>query len=193
MGVNTLTRRAVFLDRDGVLNRAFVRDGVPHPPDQLSEFELLPGVPAALEQLRAADLALVVITNQPDVARGTQTREGVEILNDHLRQITPVLDIFTCFHDNADDCSCRKPRPGLFFEAARRWSLDLSRSFMVGDRWSDIAAGQAAGCMTLLIDMPYSRRERCTPDQIVADLSEAARKILAQVRTTQEIHGYASS
>jgi D-glycero-D-manno-heptose 1,7-bisphosphate phosphatase len=95
-----------------------------------------------------------------------------------VRELLPVLDVLTCFHDNADGCACRKPRPGLLHEAARRWRLDLARSFMVGDRWSDVAAGQAAGCRALLIDLPYSGRRRCTPDACVADLPEAAAWIL---------------
>jgi D-glycero-D-manno-heptose 1,7-bisphosphate phosphatase len=168
----------VFLDRDGVLNRAFVRQGVPHPPADIAEFELLPGVTEALERLAAAGYGLVVVTNQPDVARGTQTRERVEAINERVRWLLPVLDVLTCYHDNADDCVCRKPRPGMLLEGARRWHLDLSRSFMVGDRWSDVAAGQAAGCRSLLIDCSYSGAQRCSPEARVADLAEAATWIL---------------
>jgi D-glycero-D-manno-heptose 1,7-bisphosphate phosphatase len=174
----TPSRAAVFLDRDGVLNRALVRDGVPHPPAHLGEFELLAGVPAALKRLAGAGFALVVVTNQPDVARGTQSRECVEELNDRIRALLPVLDVLTCFHDNADGCDCRKPRPGMLLQAARRWALDLRRSFTVGDRWSDVVAGQAAGCRTVLVETPYSGRTRCAPDRCVADLAEAAEWIL---------------
>ena len=176
-------RRAVFLDRDGVLNRAFVRDGVTHPPASLAEFELLPGVPEAVRRLVAAGFVLVVVTNQPDVARGTQTRAGVEALNDLVRSALPVLEVLTCCHDNADGCACRKPKPGLLLEAARRWGLDLGRSFMVGDRWSDVAAGAAAGCRTVLVETPYSGRHRCAPDHVTADLAGAADWI---IRLTHE-------
>jgi D-glycero-D-manno-heptose 1,7-bisphosphate phosphatase len=172
-------RPAVFLDRDGVLNRAFVRAGVPHPPATLAEFELLPGVPAALELLRQHGFAPVVVTNQPDVARGTQTRAIVEAINARLRAEVSLDDLLVCYHDTPDGCDCRKPRPGMLLQAATRHALDLRRSFMVGDRWSDIVAGQAAGCTTILIDMPYSGRERCAPDHIAADLPEAARLIVA--------------
>src|SRR5439155_6336236 len=140
-----------------------VRDGVPHPPHDLAEFELLPGVPEALARLAAAGFALVVVTNQPDVARGTQTRARVDELNDRVRATLPVLDVLTCFHDDADGCACRKPKPGLLLEAARRWHLDPGRSFMVGDRWSDVVGGRAAGCRTVLIETPYSKLERCLP------------------------------
>jgi D-glycero-D-manno-heptose 1,7-bisphosphate phosphatase len=173
---------AVFLDRDGVINRVFVRDGVTHPPAHPGEFELLPGVVEAAGRLRDAGFVLVVVTNQPDVARGIQTVAGVEALNDRVRAALPVLDVLTCFHDSADGCACRKPKPGLLLEAARRWRLDLPRSFLVGDRWSDVTAGQAAGCRALLVETRYSGRERCHPDHRVADLAAAANWILQLTR-----------
>jgi D-glycero-D-manno-heptose 1,7-bisphosphate phosphatase len=175
---------AVFLDRDGVLNHVAVKDGVPHPPGHLSEFAFLPGVPGALYRLREAGFPLVVITNQPDVARGTQTRQRVEEMNEHVRAQLPVLDVLTCYHDTADGCGCRKPRPGLLLAAARRWRLDSERSYMIGDRWSDIAAGQAAGCHTVLLDRPYSGGKRCAPDYRAADLVDAVRWILGQQKET---------
>ncbi len=178
----TTLRPAVLLDRDGVLNRVFVRGGVTHPPAHPGEFELLPGVAEALERLHAAGLPLVVVTNQPDVARGTQTWERVEALNDLIRGQLPVLEVLTCCHDSSDGCGCRKPRPGLLLEAARWFDLDLSRSFMVGDRWSDVEAGRAAGCRTVLITTPYSGRPWCRPDYCAADLPAAAEWILAHAQ-----------
>ncbi len=171
-------RPAVFLDRDGVLNRTTVRNGVPHPPARLDEFELLPGVPEALGRL-AEHFPLFVVTNQPDVARGSQTLQRVEEMNNYLRCRMPVVEVLTCYHDNDDDCPCRKPRPGLLYQAARRWHIDLKRSFLVGDRWSDILAGQAAGCRTVLVDKPYSGGERCFPDHCASDLVGAADWILS--------------
>jgi D-glycero-D-manno-heptose 1,7-bisphosphate phosphatase len=171
-------RPAVFLDRDGVLNRTFVRNGVTHPPAHLAEFEFLPGVAEAVAQLSKVGFSLVVVTNQPDVARGLTTRASVEEMNDRIRRELPVLEVLSCYHDSADGCGCRKPKPGLLLNAARRWRLDPARSFMVGDRWSDIAAGQAAGCRSLLVETPYSGRERCLPDHTVADLAEAAAWII---------------
>jgi D-glycero-D-manno-heptose 1,7-bisphosphate phosphatase len=169
-----MPRPAVFLDRDGVLNRTFVRNGVSHPPAHLGEFEFLPGVVAACWHLAHAGWPLVVVTNQPDVARGTQTRAAVEAMNLHVCRHLPVLEVLTCYHDNAADCACRKPRPGLLLEAARRWDFDLERSVIVGDRWSDVAAGQAVGCAGVLIETPTSGRERCRPDHTAADLAAAA-------------------
>lgn len=185
MGVDTLGRRAVFLDRDGVLNHAGVLDGVPRAPLTLEQVQILPGVPEALARLARLDLVLVGVTNQPDVARGAQTVAGVEAINAHLLARLPLLEIRTCFHDDVDACHCRKPEPGLLTDAAAAHGIDLARSFMVGDRWSDVAAGQAAGCLTFLIDAPYNQRPRCTPDYVVAGLPEAAERIEALTRTPQ--------
>lgn len=176
-----MPRSAAFLDRDGVLNRAFVRQGTPHPPLRVEEVEILPGVPEACDALSRAGLLLIGVTNQPDVARGAQTRDEVERINRHLMRSLTLLDILTCFHDDAEGCACRKPRPGLLVQAARAHGIDLRRSFMVGDRWSDVAAGGAAGCLTFLITAPYNERRRCAPDYDVADLPEAARRIVAIV------------
>lgn len=170
--------RAVFLDRDGVLNRTIVRDGVPYPPANAEEVQLLDGVPEALTLLTQHGLMLIVVTNQPDVARGTQTRTRVEQINQRLREHLPLDAIFTCYHDSADGCDCRKPRPGMLIEAADAYAVDLRQSFMVGDRWSDVVAGQAAGCRTFLLDVPYNQRHRCTPDSMAASLLVAAKHIV---------------
>lgn len=171
----------IFLDRDGVLNRAFIQGGVPHPPASAAEVEILPGVAEALERLAQMNLPRIVVTNQPDVARGTQTKDNVEAINQFLRGRLALTAIYTCFHDTPDDCACRKPRPGLIQQAAAAYNINLAGSFMVGDRWSDIAAGAAAGCQTLLIDLPYSQGERCTPGYRVRDLPEAVEIIVARM------------
>jgi D-glycero-D-manno-heptose 1,7-bisphosphate phosphatase len=177
-GWSSCSRRAVFLDRDGVINRNVVRGDVTHPPDRVEDFELLPGVVEGAQRLVEAEFVLVVVTNQPDVARGKQKREVVEKMNEIVRSALPVLDVLTCYHDSGDGCSCRKPKPGMLFEAARREGLDLERSFMVGDRWSDVLAGQAAGCRTVLIATPYSGAERCRPDHTASALPAAVDWIL---------------
>ena len=174
--------RAVFLDRDGVLNRAMVRDGRPYPPDTLEAFEILPGVPEALGRLRDAGYLLIGATNQPDVARGTQRREVVEAMNERLLGELPITGILVCY-DDGDDCPRRKPNPGLLLEAAEAYGLDLAACFMVGDRWRDVEAGRRAGCRSIFIDLDYSeRRPDPAPDYIAADLGDAASWILAQTR-----------
>jgi D-glycero-D-manno-heptose 1,7-bisphosphate phosphatase len=177
MGIHAMTRRAVFLDRDGVLNRAFVRDGQPHPPSTLAELEILPGVPEALALLRAEGFLLVVVTNQPDVARGTQTRAAVEGLHAALRERLPLDEFRVCYHDDADRCACRKPAPGLLLQAARELELDLASCFMVGDRWRDIEAGRRAGCTTVFVDHGYVEPRPVDFHVRVASLPEASRWI----------------
>ena len=172
------SRRAAFLDRDGVLNRAIVVDGNPHPPASIAELELLPGVEAACRRLHEAGLMLIVVSNQPDVARGTQTMEVVEALNRELAARLPLDEIRVCPHDDADACSCRKPAPGMLFNAAREHEIDLAKSVMVGDRRRDVEAGKRAGCWTVFIDAGYSERPPEAPDLTVRELGEAVTWIL---------------
>ena len=172
---------ALFLDRDGVLNRTTVRDGTPYPPNRVEDVDVLPGVAEALNDLKAAGLPLIVVTNQPDVARGTQTKAAIEQINQYLTDRLPLTAVYACYHDNQDGCECRKPGSGLLKQAAAAHGIDLARSFIVGDRWSDVVAGAAVGCKTFLIDRPYSQCHRCSPDYRVADLSEAAALILQLV------------
>jgi D-glycero-D-manno-heptose 1,7-bisphosphate phosphatase len=172
--------RAVFLDRDGVLNRARVVDGRPYPPATVEEFEILPGVVQALGRFQDAEFLLIVATNQPDVARGTQPRATVEAMNAQLLAVTPIRQIFVCY-DDQDDSPLRKPNPGLLLEAAAAYGIDLAKSFMVGDRWKDVEAGRRAGCRTVFIDLGYAERQPDPPaDHTAPDLAAAATWILAQ-------------
>ena len=172
-------RRAVFLDRDGVLNRAIVRNGTPHPPANLAELEIVPDASRALEDLKAAGFLLIGVTNQPDVARGTQSRAVVESINAALLASLPLQEILVCYHDDGDGCDCRKPRPGLLFQGSVRHALDLSSSFIVGDRWKDVETGRRAGCATIFLDYDYGERgPDSPPDYTAHSLSEAAAWIL---------------
>jgi D-glycero-D-manno-heptose 1,7-bisphosphate phosphatase len=172
-------RRAVFLDRDGVLNRAFVREGKPYPPDSLAELEILPGVAETLERLRGAGFLNVVVTNQPDVATGKQRRQVVEAMNRQLFERLAVDAVKVCYHTDADGCACRKPKPGMLVEAAAELGIDLGKSFMVGDRWRDVAAGQAAGCLAFFIDRGYTEKRPNNPYVSVKSLPEVLGHILA--------------
>lgn len=175
-----MARRAVFLDRDGVLNRATVREGRPYPPASLADFEILPGVPEALKRLKEADLLLVVATNQPDVARGTQARDTVEAMHRELLRSLPIDDIRVCFEVDGPDCRCYKPKPGMLLDAADEHNILLSRSYMVGDRWRDVGAGAAAGCSTVFIDYGYDEALTTVPDFTVGSMVEAAAVILSR-------------
>jgi D-glycero-D-manno-heptose 1,7-bisphosphate phosphatase len=168
--------RAVFLDRDGVINRAVVRNGKPYPPASITELEILPGVPAALARLRAAGYRLVIVTNQPDIARGATTIAAVEAIHAEMRSTLGLDDIRVCPHDDADRCGCRKPKPGLLL---REPAHDMAASVMIGDRWRDIEAGRAAGCgVTILVDYGYDELVPHEPTVRVASLAEAAAWLL---------------
>jgi D-glycero-D-manno-heptose 1,7-bisphosphate phosphatase len=184
MGIDRGVRRAVFLDRDGVINRTVVREGKPYPPDAVSDVEVLPGVPEAMRRLRAAGYLLVVVTNQPDVARGTQSRARIDAIHARLTRDLPLDDVRCCYHDDDDACECRKPKPGLLVAAAAAHGIDLAASVMVGDRWRDVEAGRRAGCTTVFVDATYSERRPDRPDATVGSLSEAADWILKRRRSS---------
>jgi len=175
-------RRAVFLDRDGVINRALVRDGKPYPPANLAAMEILPGVAQALQALHAAGWLLIVVTNQPDVARGTTTRAEVDAINLHLQQSLPIDEFRTCYHDSGDGCDCRKPLPGALLTAAKVHNIELGTSYMVGDRWRDTEAGERAGCKTIFIDYGYAEKQPQTVNHRVQSLEEAAYIILGKMK-----------
>jgi D-glycero-D-manno-heptose 1,7-bisphosphate phosphatase len=174
--------KAVFLDRDGVLNRAIVREGKPYPPKDLTELEVLPGVPEALAALKRADYKLIVVTNQPDVARGTVKKEVVERINQQLNATLPLDEFRTCYHDDKEACTCRKPAPGAILSAAAEHAIDLKQSYMVGDRWRDIEAGQRAGSKTVFIDYGYSEKQPEHVDHRVYSLRDAALVILGETQ-----------
>jgi D-glycero-D-manno-heptose 1,7-bisphosphate phosphatase len=173
-----MKRPAIFLDRDGVISRATLRERKPYPPRSLAELEILPGVPVALQALKAGGYCLVVVTNQPDIARGVVTRTTVDSINGWLSSVLPLDAILTCAHDDADRCQCRKPLPGLITQAAREMGLECAASYMIGDRWRDIEAGRRAGCKTFFIDCGYDERAPQSYDFRVGSLPEAARIIL---------------
>ena len=174
------SKRAVFLDRDGVINRAIVRDGKPYPPANLAALEILPGVADAMCSLREAGWMLIVVTNQPDVARGITSLASVELINQHLQQCLPIDEFRTCFHDGSDGCTCRKPLPGSLIAAANSHGIDLESSYMVGDRWRDIEAGESAGCKTIFLDYGYDEKQPKDFNHRVCSLAEAADIILGR-------------
>ena len=185
MGEHEIKKRAVFLDRDGVLNPPVVRNGRPFPPAQVDAFELYPDAISACARLKAAGFLLVVVTNQPDVGRGTQTREMVEAIHAKLRAGIPSLDaIEVCFHAGAaqgEPCECRKPGPGMLLRAAAALGIDLRESFLIGDRWRDVDCAHAAGCRAVFIDHGYREALRQTPEFTVSNLSDAVAAILQVV------------
>ncbi|HZS55124.1 MAG TPA: HAD family hydrolase [Bryobacteraceae bacterium] len=173
--------RAVFLDRDGVLNQPIIRNRKPYPPSSVAETIIVPEASTALIRLKQHGFLLIVVTNQPDVGRGTCTREDVEAINTFLSAMLPLDDFFVCYHDDEAGCECRKPRPGLLIEAAAKHNISLETSYLVGDRWRDIDAGATAGCKTILIDYSYNEQSSTFPPDVnVFSLSKAVDWILEQ-------------
>ena len=173
--------RAVFLDRDGVINEPKVVEGKPYPPLSIDEFIIIPGVDEACRALKAAGYLLVVTTNQPDVGRGTLAQAVVERIHAHMCEQLPIDRVEVCYHpgQGKSNCDCRKPKPGMLTHAAKEMGIDLQRSWMVGDRWRDIDCGHAAGCRTVFIDYGYDEPLRQQPTFKVRNLREAAEIILA--------------
>jgi D-glycero-D-manno-heptose 1,7-bisphosphate phosphatase len=168
----------VFVDRDGTLNHAIIQGARSFPPRTVAEFRLFPGVAESLSALKAAGFFLVVVTNQPDVGAGRQTREVVEAMHVRLRELVPIDDVRVCYHTDADACACRKPQPGMLFAAAADLGLDLAGSYMIGDRWRDVGAGRAAGCRTIFIRNSYDERQPDDYHLAVRSLTEASDAIL---------------
>jgi D-glycero-D-manno-heptose 1,7-bisphosphate phosphatase len=182
-GGDAVKNKVVFLDRDGVLNQAVVRHGKPYPPANAAELVFTPNAKEALQELKAQGFLLLVVTNQPDVAKGITTRAAVEEINRKLASELPVDDVFVCYHQDSDHCDCRKPKPGMILQGARKHNVDLAESFMVGDRWRDVEAGQNAGCRTVFIDGGYEERQPARPaDATVHSLKEVADWILQACR-----------
>ncbi len=179
-----LVNKAVFLDRDGVVNRALEHEGKPYPPTTLADFQILSEVPAACARLKAAGFLLVVATNQPDVGRGTLRQEVVDGIHAHMLKQLPIDRVEVCFHPGKglSECDCRKPKPGMLLRAAREWNIDLAQSWMVGDRWRDVDCGHAAGCRTIFINRGYAEELKQKPDFSARNLGEAADIILTQTQ-----------
>jgi len=182
MGKHEVRRRGVFLDRDGVINKPVVREGRPYPPAEAGDFELYEDVAAGCARREAAGYLLVVVTNQPDVARGTQTRAAVEAMHRKMLEALPqIAGVEICWHagaDRGDSCDCRKPEPGMVLRAAKAFDLDLDQSFLIGDRWRDVDCGYRAGCRTVFIDRDYSEQLRQPPDWTVKTFGQAVEVIL---------------
>ena len=173
-------RPAIFLDRDGVINEAIVRDGKPYPPQTIADLVWVPRVKEALKLLRQEGFFLVIVTNQPDVGRGTLSQDAVESIHSHMQDVLLLDDVRVCYDDGRKvNTINRKPGPGMILDAAREHDLDLSASYMIGDRWRDVEAGLDAGCTTIFIDYQYRESLRRPPDYVVSSLWQAVQLIVS--------------
>jgi D-glycero-D-manno-heptose 1,7-bisphosphate phosphatase len=185
-----MKHRAVFLDRDGVLNQVILKNGKPYPPANLEELVIPEEVLPALQILKSLHYLLIVVTNQPDVARGTISLSIVQNINTKLLKLLPLDDVRVCYHDDSDGCTCRKPAAGLLLQAALDHDIDLEKSFMIGDRWKDVEAGQRAACKTVWLDNQYEENEpKRAPDYTTNSLMQAVMWIKnIRIKDTYESH-----
>jgi D-glycero-D-manno-heptose 1,7-bisphosphate phosphatase len=174
-------RKAVFLDRDGVIVVPEFREGRSFAPVRLQDYCFYPEVLAALSRLKAAGYVLVVVTNQPEVGRGLIAEEVLTEMHRRLHATFPVDLIKVCRHTAADGCNCRKPKPGMLLEAASEFGISLPDSYMIGDRATDVEAGRAAGCRTVFVDLGYtSELKPGRASFTVSSIGQAADVILAE-------------
>jgi D-glycero-D-manno-heptose 1,7-bisphosphate phosphatase len=173
-----MLKRAIFLDRDGVINRVIMKEGKPYSPRKLSDFRLTDGIRDVLIRLKEDGFLLLVVTNQPDISRGLIRWDELNVIHDLIRSELPVDDIIVCPHDNDDGCDCRKPKPGMIVDSARKWGIDIGGSFLIGDTWKDMGAGEKAGCTTILLDAPYN--QDVNSNHRIKNISEALKIILPE-------------
>ncbi|EDP63518.1 histidinol-phosphate phosphatase family protein [alpha proteobacterium BAL199] len=187
----TTRRPAIFLDRDGVLVATDVRNGKPIAALTLDDFTILPEASTAVASLKAAGFMTIVVTNQPELARGNVDSATMDAMHARLAAAMPIDAVYVCPHDSGEGCDCRKPAPGMLLRAADDLDLDLAASYMVGDRWRDVGAGLAAGCTTVLIECGYTEPERVEPDLTARDVAEAATLILDREKAVRRPGGRA--
>ena len=167
-------KKSVFLDRDGVINKVYIKDGLPRSPNSSNELKILPGVRESIIKLKKLNFICLMVTNQPNVSRKKIDKNSVIQMNNFLKNEIALDDIFVCYHDDSDNCNCRKPKPGLLLQAGKKWDVDFKKSFMIGDRWRDIQAGEKVGCKTIFLDYKYNEKKPKKPDFVSDSLLNAA-------------------
>lgn len=172
-----MKNKAIFLDRDGVINKAYVREGKPYPPSKIDELVILDGVKDSLNLSKKLGFLNIIVTNQPDIGTGKQSREELNQIHEHIKRTLTIDDIFVCIHVDFDHCLCRKPLPGMLVEAQKKWKIDFEKSFLIGDRWRDIGAAQAVGCKGFFIDRGYNEPRPAFPYHEASSLREAVHEI----------------
>ena len=169
-------KKAVFLDRDGVINKVIIKDGKAYSPRDFSEFEFIENIAEQIKKIKGAGYYIIVVTNQPDIARGEMDISELNKMTKSIKANLSVDEISICPHDDIDNCNCRKPKPGMLVDAAKRFEIDLTTSFLIGDGWKDMEAAKNAGCMGILIDTLYNKGVDCF--RRVQDIREAVNIIL---------------
>ena len=174
-------RVAIFLDREGTLNKAYIKNGLPISHPSFNKFKILPGVKNSIIKLKKLGFLCLLITNQPDVSRKKIKKNVVKKMNNFIKKKIKLDDVFVCYHDDKHNCNCRKPKPGLLLDGSRKWNINLKESYMIGDRWKDISAGVSAGCKTIFINNKYKELTPQNPNYVTDSLIKAAQFIEKEV------------
>ena len=169
-------KKAIFLDRDGVINEVIIRDGKPCSPNNIDELKINPYAKELIQHLKFKNYLTVVVTNQPDVERKKVSKEDVIEINNFLQKSLNLDDVFVCFSDD-NNCSHRKPNPGMLLDAQKKWNIDLSFSYLIGDRSKDIEAGIKAGVKTIFIDYNYNEKKPLFSNYTVSSLNDVKKII----------------
>tara|TARA_Y100000741_G_scaffold362569_1_gene348606 strand:+ start:242 stop:787 length:546 start_codon:yes stop_codon:yes gene_type:complete len=151
--------KTVFLDRDGVINKPYIKNGKSFAPTKFNEFSIYPEAKESVRILHSLDFKVIVITNQPDIARGLILDSDISKMNSKMFNDLNIDDIFICPHSEEDNCNCRKPKPGMILEAKKKYKIDLNSSFLIGDRFTDIQAAKNTGCKSIFIDRNYNEKK----------------------------------
>lgn len=172
--------KILFLDRDGVVNQVMVKDGKPMPPQTLDEFSYVPGIFELCDRAKKDGFLIVIVTNQPDISRGLVEDTMVDQFHKKIMRELPIDEIIVCPHDDMHHCDCRKPKPGMLLRALQKYNARKEDCWMVGDRWRDVEAANAAGVPVIWIDYGYDERRPTTAEYIVSDLSSIVRLEIIQ-------------
>jgi len=161
---NKLTNKAVFLDRDGIINHVVYHKGInkPSSPWNIKEFRLIKGIEKPLEEISKMGFLIFIVSNQPDISRGNIKKGVNDEINRKILGKFPIKEIKICPHDDKDNCNCRKPKPGMITELSKKWNIDLKKSFLIGDSWKDIKAAENAGVKSILIIRDYNNDVRAS-------------------------------
>jgi D-glycero-D-manno-heptose 1,7-bisphosphate phosphatase len=177
-------KQGIFFERDGILNDVRIERQHQVSPLTLEDFRVNEAIAPLLGKLKAGGFLLIATTNQPGLSRGYQSRRELDRMHALLLQKLAIDDILVCPHDQTDHCTCHKPKPGLFVEAAFKWHLDLDRSYVVSEKWQDAEAARTVGCTSLLLDSPWIGKTH--HDFVLPDLEAIVDKI-QQLRTVKRV------
>ena len=170
---------AVFLDRDGVINKPVIINKKPYAPTKYTEFKFYPGIYENLQALKNNGFLRIVVTNQPDIGNGKTKLQEVQLMHDKLMKTNLIDGIYMCSHNQREQCSCRKPGIKMLTDAKSKFNINMSRSWLIGDRWSDVTAAHNAGLTPIFVDHGYaetnSKLQTCIK---VKNLKSAVNKII---------------